>query len=79
MDELIFSGELTSTTEDMPFLMATISDVGSDGFTLSINGGLSSLKKKYSRLQTGDQLSKGDRVLVVKISGTYVILGKIGI
>lgn len=77
MDELIFSGEFLGSTPNSPFLMATVSDVDSEGVSLSINGGLEELKKKYKALQNGQSYAKGDRVLVAKVSGTYVILGKI--
>jgi hypothetical protein len=77
MDELIYSGELLDAQDSSPFLIASISSIDYEGVTLSINGGLETLQKKYSYLQTGYSLSHGDRVLVAKVSGTYVVLGKI--
>lgn len=77
MDELIFSGELLDSTPSSPFLMAVVNDVDSEGVSLSINGGLEELKKKYKALQNGQSFAKGDRVLAAKVSGSYVILGKI--
>lgn len=77
MDELVFSGELLESTPSSPFLMADVTEVDSEGISISVNGGVEQLKKKYKCVQTGQQVSKGDRVLVAKVSGTYVILGKI--
>lgn len=34
--------------------------------------------KYFLRLATDTSLYKGDRVLVAKVSGTYIVLGKIG-
>ena len=55
--------------------VATIGSVSNSGITLVING--HTTEKKYKRLLNGQTLSAGDRVLVAKISGTYVVLGKI--
>lgn len=79
MDELILSGELLEAQEDFPFIVATVSRVNQDGVQISINAGMEPLKKSYRHVETGYALSQGDRVLVVKVSGTYVILGKITI
>lgn len=77
MDELVFSGELIESNESSPFLIASVSGIDSEGASLSINGGLETLQKKYSYLQTGNSLAVGDRVLAAKVSGTYVVIGKI--
>lgn len=77
MDELVFSGELLETNESSPFLIASVSGIDSEGASLSINGGLETLQKKYSYLQTGRSLAVGDRVLAAKVFGTYVVIGKI--
>lgn len=77
MDELVLSGELLEAKESSPFLMASVTAVDQNGVSLSINGGLEMLKKKYRSMLTGYQPSVGDRVLIAKVSGTYVILGKV--
>lgn len=79
MDELIFSGELLDSTPSSPFLVGVVSDIDSEGVSLSINGGVENLKKKYKAVQTGHSIEKGDRVLAAKVSGTYVVLGKISV
>ena len=78
MDELIASGELLDSKEERLFFRATIDEIDSEGISLSINGGLEKLQKKYKYLETGAILQPGDSVLVVKMTGTYVVLGRIG-
>lgn len=77
MDELIFSGELLSSNGDSPFFVATVSDISSLGISISMASGMPALKKQYKHLENGSSYMKGDRVLCAKVSGTYVILGKI--
>ena len=77
MDELIFSGELLESSSNSDILPAVVTGIDSEGIGLSVNGGLENLKKKYGSLQTGYSYSIGDRVLVARVSGTYLVLGKI--
>lgn len=58
-------------------LLATVGSVSSSGITLRFSVQSEASEKKYKRLITGQALYSGDRVLVVKMSGTYVVLGKI--
>lgn len=46
------------------------------GWTLILEGQNSATTKAYKVLQNVGRLRSGDRVLVVKVSGTYIILGK---
>lgn len=48
-----------------------------NGWTLILDGQTTASQKNYKRIDTGGTLTSGDRVVVVKISGTYVILGKL--
>lgn len=58
--------------------LATIANYNSStGATLTFDGQTSATTKRYKHVANGTTLSAGDRVLVAKISGTYVILGKI--
>ena len=57
-------------------LLATVGSVNASGTTLAFNGGTASTTR-YKRVQTGQTLAAGDVVLVARISGSYVILGKI--
>ena len=58
-------------------LLATIGSKNASGVTLILDGLSSASQKRYKHVETGVSLTAGDRVLVVKLSGTYVVLGKI--
>lgn len=76
MDELIISGELLSGQQPKELDCGIVREVASDGILISV--GAEALKKKYSAVVTGQSLSAGDRVLVAHVSGTYIVIGKIG-
>ena len=60
-------------------LIATISAWSASlGATLTFDGQQTATTKRYRRLVNGQTPAVGDRVLVAKMSGTYIILGKIG-
>lgn len=74
MDELLgIPRELQNAPQ---LFLATIGDVNSNGATLSFNGSAAT-STRYKRVVTGQTLTAGDFVLVAKISGSYIILGKI--
>ena len=50
----------------------------SAGTTLIFDGQQEATTKRFKRLVNGTTPAAGDRVLVARISGSYVILGKIG-
>lgn len=56
--------------------LGTVYDVTSDGVRITFDGNDSPTNKRYKRLNSAS-LSSGDRILAVKQSGTYIILGKI--
>jgi len=60
-----------------PLMLATVGSVSAAGTTLILDGQTSATTKRYKRVVTGQTLAAGDRVLVARISGTYVIFGKI--
>lgn len=60
-------------------MLATVGSVSSAGTTLILDGQTSATTKRYKRVVTGQTLAAGDRVLVARISGTYLILGKIAL
>lgn len=62
------------------FYLATMSSGAMDeGISFTIDGQSSPTSKKYRILLTGKEPPRtGDRILVMKISGTYIVLGKIG-
>lgn len=58
------------------FIVATVGSTSLAGTTLIFPGQTSATTKRYKRLD-GYTPAAGDRVLVVKTGGTYVILGKL--
>lgn len=77
MDELILDWPIDDASDESTLRLATIDTVSSSGITLRFDGQSEASQKQYKRLITGTTLSTGDRVLVVKMAGTYVVLGKI--
>ena len=75
MTDFFLPRERIETPEQL--LLATVGSVSSQGTTLAFNAGAASATR-YKRVQTGQTLAAGDLVLVARISGSYVILGKIG-
>lgn len=64
---------------DSPFLIATIhSTSGNTSARLFFPGDDDYSAVYYPVLQTGVSLSNGNKVLVAKVGGSFVILGKIG-
>lgn len=60
-------------------LLALVSVTYSDGtVTLILDGMSTALQKRYKTLSSAWPLAEGDRVVVMKLAGTYVVLGKIG-
>ncbi len=58
--------------------LATIANYNSStGATLTFDGQTSATTKRYKHVANGTTPAAGDRVLVAKIAGSYVVLGKI--
>lgn len=76
MDELVISGELLPVAQPKELDCGVVRAVTAEGIQLSI--GEEKLQKKYSYIVTGQSLAPGDRVLVAHVSGTYIVIGKIG-
>lgn len=74
MNELFDPGASASASEQL--LIATVGSVSSSGTTLRFNTA-SATMTRFKRVVTGQSLSAGDMVLVARVSGSYVILGKI--
>ena len=66
------------STSDNNLRLATVAAAGTDGVRIQLDGQDSAGAKYYTRLLNGQTLTSGDRVLVAKLSGTYVIMGKVG-
>lgn len=76
MDEILNpekSDKITSTE----FLIATVESINTEGAALIFDGQSSVSQKRYKVLGTGCQPNVGDRVVVMKHSGTCVVLGSI--
>lgn len=75
-EQLIRAGDEKQNTE---FYLATVSTVSdANGVTFTLDGQSSATTKAYKTLLTGNELTAGDRIVVMKHSGTYVVLGAIG-
>lgn len=57
--------------------LATVVSVSAAGVELTMDGETAPMTKRYKRMATGAALNPDDRVVVVKISGTFVVLGAI--
>lgn len=71
--------ELTAgrTAEPAELLIATVANYNSSsGSTLFLPGSSEPTTKRYKRV-SGSSIANGYQVLVAKISGTYVIIGRI--
>lgn len=81
MDEFFQSEELDRTFANAEFYLATVTwGDSSEGLQIKLDGETSGSTKYYKILQTGrEPPTVNDRVLVMKLSGTYVVLGKIGL
>lgn len=63
---------------EQKFLLATVTSYSSTaGVQIRLDGETQAMTKKVKYLKTGESLSSGARVLVVKMSGTYVVLGQL--
>ena len=67
--------QLPETVPEM--FLATVAGVNSSGVLITLDGESEPMTKRYKQIKTGQTLSSGARVAVVKISGTFVVLGAI--
>lgn len=79
MDELFYGERLKAKNRGGEIFLATVATVSSGGVTLLFDGQETASTKKYKILLNGTPLEAGDRVAVVKYSGTYLVLGVIGL
>lgn len=76
MDELFIAPKPLQVSPQ--FYLATIGSVSaSAGATLIFDGQAEPTTKGYKHLANGTTLAAGDRVLVLRTNGSFVILGKI--
>lgn len=80
MDELnmLLSESESSKNDEPKLLLATVTNLSSEGVLLRFDGADSASSKRYKCLNLGrGSPSSGMRVLVLKMSGTCVVLGSI--
>lgn len=70
------SNEINQNTADKgEFYLATvISSSSTTGTQIQLDGESAPMQKMYKRLST---VSAGNRVLVLKLNGTYIVLGRL--
>ena len=80
MDENVFLLEQDGMTSQNTFLLATVVSANSTTGTvlLQFDGTAGSSGKAYKALSSAWPLAQNDRVVVMKQSGSYLVLGKIG-
>lgn len=66
------TGEKNITSGAAEFYLATVIQVTTTGIRIQLDGDSQALEKSYRRIYT---VRTGDRVLVLKMSGTYIVIG----
>lgn len=78
MDEFILTEETGAGpgNHDVELYLATVYDIAAEGATLIFDGSTEATTKRFKSLRTGRGSAwAGQRVVVMKQSGTYIILG----
>lgn len=74
MNELFGAEGVPSGSETL--MIAEVGSSTSSGTTLKFNA-TSATTTRFKKVVTGQSLSAGDQVLVARVSGGYVVIGKI--
>lgn len=74
MDEDLFYDQQEAQTNEQ-IILAKVTAISGQQAKLQIDG--SNIDRLYKIMYTGASIAVNDRVLVAKISGSYVVLGKI--
>ena len=64
-------------TGDVTFDLATVYSVDSGGLRLIMKNQSDPTQKKYKKLSSYESPQVGDRVVLMKMSGTYVVMGSL--
>lgn len=59
------------------FYLGIAADVSNDGVSILFDGMSTATEKRYKQLDTGAKINTGDRIIAMKVSGSYVVLGGI--
>ena len=76
MDEIFVTPQKAGESKSPDFYLATVAAISSGRASLTFDGETTATQKYYRHLASYSPVA-GHRVLVVKISGTYVILGRV--
>lgn len=74
---LLNQGQQKENSGGEGFYLGTVADVSSDGVKILFDGQSEATEKRYKQLNTGITLAQDDRIVAMKISGSYVVLGRI--
>lgn len=77
MDEILLPQEEKAEESGTEFFLATVANKNSEGVTLIFDGQEDATQKRYKMLASLMPPLVGDRVVVMKQSGTYIVLGRI--
>ncbi|WP_315122346.1 hypothetical protein [uncultured Clostridium sp.] len=66
----------TQQEQELAFKLATVTIASGSNFKIKFDGEAVESQKIYKRLGSYSP-TKGDRVLLASVSGTYVVLGKV--
>lgn len=58
-------------------VLGTVVSRSSEGAIITLDGNDEPLQKPYKTMRCGHSLAEGDRVVIIKQSGTYIVCGKI--
>ena len=71
-------GKAVMLPETVPeIFLGTVNSVNSSGVEFTLDGEAEPMTKRYKQLNTGQTLSSGARIVAVKLSGTFIVLGAI--
>ena len=68
---------LIENNPDVEIYLATVTEYSLSGVRIKLDGQDEAMTKRYKMLRTTRHLEVGDRVVVLKISGSYVVLGAV--
>ena len=77
MDEILLPQEEKTDGTGTEFLLATVTSKNNSGMTLTFDGQENATQKRYKMIASLTPANVGDRVVVMRHSGTFVVLGKI--
>lgn len=80
MDEYLDQEQAGAAPAESELLLATVKSWSRvDGVIIQLDGDDQPLQKAYKQIMAARTLVAGSRVVVLKTSGTYIVLGQIGL